>query len=179
MSITTIHIRRTLVSLLVAGMVLAAMPAPAAYARTPPAAPTPIAPGPAAGFRLGNVWERQQVAHDRLGVMFDHVDWRLSHAQRLIDVAKANGKDVAAIQNALDAFSQAVQQARPIYESTQGIVTSHQGFDAAGNVTDVSQAAGTVRDMAEKLREIRGLLLDPARALRDAVRAYREANPSP
>jgi hypothetical protein len=179
MSITTIRIRRALLSLAVTAMVLATLPIPAAHALAPLDTPTPTAPGTFAGLRLETVWERQQIAHDRLGVMFDHIDWRLTHGQQLIDQAKANGKDVAAVQNALDSFGQAVQEARPIYEGMQGTIASHQGFDAKGNVTDVSQAAGTERDMAEKLKEIRGLLQDPGMALRDAVRAYREANQLP
>ena len=179
MSKTTIRIRGALLPLVVAAVLFAAMPIPAAYAQGPLDVPTPTAPGVPTEDRLERVWGRQQIAHDRLGVMFDHVEWRLSQGQQLIDRAKANGKDVTAIQNALDAFSQAVQQARPIYESTTGIIAAHQGFDASGQVTDISKAEGTVRDMAEKLREIRSLLRDPAKALRDSIRAFREANPRP
>jgi hypothetical protein len=167
--------RRALPALIATLMVVVSIPIPAVHALAPLQAPTPTVPGAPAGLRLENLWERQQVAHDRLGVMFDHVDWRLSRAQQLIDRAKGNGKDVTTIQTALDAVKQAVQQARPIYDSTQGIVASHQGLDANGNVTDSSQAAETVRDMAEKLREIRGLLQVPTKALRDAVRTFREA----
>lgn len=179
MSVTLIHIRRVLLSLVIATMVLVAIPLPAAHADALSDSPTPAAPGAPGGPRLGLLWERLQIAHDRLGVMFDHVDWRLSRAQQLIDRAKANGKDVAAMQTALDAFSKAVQQARPIYESMQGIIASHQGFDANGQVTEISQAAGTVRDLAGKLREVRSLLSEPAKALREAVRTFRASNPSP
>jgi hypothetical protein len=156
-------------------LVLAMLPTPSAHALAPLATATPpVTPGGTA--RLERVWLRQQTRHDRLGVMFNHVQQRIDLAQQLIDRAKANGKDVTALQTALDGFSSAVQQSRPIYEGMQGIFSSHQGFDANGNVTDVTLATGTVRDTQEKFQSIRDALSGPAKTLRDAVRSFRQAN---
>ena len=160
-------------------LVLALVPAPAALALTPLQTTTPPT-GPDRTARLERVWLRQQTRHDRLGVMFDHVQQRIDRAQQMIDQAKANGKDVAAVQAALDAFSNAIQQARPVYESMQGIISSHQGFDENGNVTDATLAAGTVKNMQEKFQSIRDALSGTAKALREAVREFRQANqPTP
>ena len=156
-------------------LVLALLPTPSAQALTPVAASTPpVASG--GGVRLERAWLRQQIRYDRLGVMFDHVQQRIDLAQQMIDEAKSNGKDVAALQTTLDGFSSAVQQTRPTYEGMQGIISSHQGFDANGKVTDATQAAATVRDMQEKFLSIRDTLSGPAKALRDAVRSFRQAN---
>jgi hypothetical protein len=160
-------------------LVVALVPAPTAQALTPLETSTPPT-GPDRTARLERVWLRQQIRHDRLGVMFDHVQQRIDRVQQLIDRAKANGKDVTAIQIALDDFSGAVQQARPIYEGMQGIISSHQGFDANGNVTDATLAAGTVKDMQENFQGLRDTLSGTAKALRDAVREFRQANqPTP
>jgi len=132
---------------------------------------------PAVGYpRLVQAWQRQQQVYARLGNMFDRVDQRLQRGQELIDKAKANGKDVTALQAALDAFSAAVKDARPVYESGKGIVASHKGFDADGNVVDAAQALQTVQDMRGKLQEIRDILVGPAKALRDAIQQFRQAN---
>jgi hypothetical protein len=128
------------------------------------------------GWRLERAWARQQWLHDRLSYMFDHTQQRIDRAQDFIDRAEANGKDTSAIQAALDAFANAISEARPIFESAKGLVSAHRGFDDSGRVTDASLAAETVQSMAEKLREIRDVLLDPTRGMRDAIRAFWEAN---
>jgi hypothetical protein len=97
----------------------------------------------------------------------------------LIDRAKANGKDVSAVQSALNAFEAALKTAQPIYESTKGIVNSHQGFDDSGKVIDPAKAQETVLAMRGKFQEIRTALNGTGRALRDAIRAFRAANPRP
>jgi hypothetical protein len=160
-------------------LALALLSTPTAYALIPLATSTP--PTEASNTsRLERVWLRQQTRHDRLGVMFDHVQQRINLGQQRIDQAKSNGKDVTALQQALDDFSAAVQQARPIYQGMQGIISSHQGFDANGIVTDATLAAGTVRSMQEDFLSIRDQLSGPAHALRDAVRSFRQANqPAP
>lgn len=127
-------------------------------------------------LRLKRVWLRQQRAMNRLGFMFDHAQQRLNDAQERIDAAEAQGKDVASLQTALDAFSEAIQQARPDYESAKGILQSHKGFDQSGNVTDVALATATIEQMAGKLEAVRESLRQPGRDLLDAFRAFRASN---
>ena len=106
-------------------------------------------------------------------------DELIEKVQKLIDRAKANGKDVSAVQAALDAFKVAVKEAQPIYESIKGIVNSHQGFDSNGKVTDPQKAKETVQSMHAKFKEIRDTLNGTGRALREAIRAFRQGNPRP
>ena len=129
--------------------------------------------------RLEDIWARQLRAYDRLGKGFDRADDFTAKAQNLIDRVSENGKDVTALQAALDAFEASIKKAHPIYESASGIVNSHQGFDAKGQVTDPEKAKDTVRSMGEKLKEIRSAMDGTGRALREAIQAFREANPRP
>jgi hypothetical protein len=128
--------------------------------------------------RLERAWAREQRVYDRLGRCFENVDRRIQRGQQLIDKAKANGKDVTALQAALDAFDAAVKQAHPTYEGLNGIVSSHQGFDANGAVIDPVKAYQTVLDMRDKLQAIRTTVIPAAKALRQAVRDFRLANPA-
>jgi hypothetical protein len=125
--------------------------------------------------RLERIWSRQLRIYDRLG----RTDEWTSRAQRLIDRAKDSGKDVSAVQSALDAFEAATKGAHPIYESMKGIVSSHQGFDDTGHVTDPAKARETVQAMRAKIQEIKTTMDGTGRVLPEAIKAYREANPRP
>ena len=125
--------------------------------------------------RLERIWARQLRMYEHLG----KTDEFIEKVQKLIDRASANGKDVSAVQAALDAFADAWKDAKPIYESMKGIIHSHQGFDDNGKVTDLEKAKETVKAMAEKLREIKAAMGGTGKALREALQAFREANPRP
>jgi len=168
-------LKKIVMAAALAALVLAALPS-GASALSPAEPPTPPATGQLSPERLERIWVREQRTYERLGRLFENSDALLEKAQSLIDRAKANGKDVSAVQAALDAFSASVKQARPIYESGKGILASHQGFDAAGKVTDPDKASQTVRDLRTKLTEIRETLGGTGKALREALRAFRQAN---
>jgi hypothetical protein len=129
--------------------------------------------------RLERVWARQLRLYERLGNGFDRSDGFVERVQELIDKAGANGKDVSAVQAALDAFESALKNAHPIYESGKGIVNSHQGFDNDGKVTDTEKAKETVKAMGEKLKELKDAMDGTGRALREAIRDFRKTNPRP
>jgi len=129
--------------------------------------------------RLERVWARQLRIYERLGNHFDRSDEFVERIQNLIDRAEANGKDASAVQAALDAFEAAIQDAHPIYESASGIINSHQGFDDDGQVTDPEQARETVQALRGKFQEIQTAMNGTGRALREAIKAFRAANPRP
>jgi hypothetical protein len=170
--------RKTLVIAMIAALTLAAMPfvSVSAMGQKDPSTP-PAEKG--SNERLEQAWARQLKVYERLGKGFEHADDFIANAQKLIDRASQNGKDVTALQEALDAFEAAVEQAYPIYESAAKIVKSHQGFDEKGQVTDAELAKETVRLMAEKLKEIKTAMNGTGQALREAIKAFREANPRP
>ena len=168
----------TILFALVPALVLAAMPFAGVSAmgeKDPTAPPT----DKVSNERLEQAWARQLRAYDRLGNGFERADDFIAKAQDLIDRASQNGKDVTALQAALDAFEASIKEAHPIYESAKGIVNSHQGFDENGKVTDPEKARETVNSMSEKLKEIRAAMDGTFQALREAIKAFREANPRP
>ena len=135
--------------------------------------PTPPAQTQITNERLEKIWAHQLRVYQRMG----RADELIARAQRLIDRLRAKGKDVSAVQAALDAFAAAVKEAHPVYESMKGIVRSHQGFDDTGKVTDPAKALETVKTMHQKVQEIKTTLNGTGKALRDAIKAFRQANP--
>jgi hypothetical protein len=117
--------------------------------------------------------------YEKIGKGFERSDAFIEKVQMLIDKAGENGKDVPAVQAALDAFEQALKDAHPIYESAKGIINSHQGFDNDGKVIDIEKAKETVKAMGVKLHEIKEAMDGTGRALHEAIKAFREANPRP
>ena len=170
--------RKTVLYALVAALAMASLPFVSASAAGADD-PTPPPQGQISNERLERVWARQLRLYEQIGNGFERESAFIKKAQRLIDRAKENGKDVSAVQAALDAFEAAVKDAHPIYESAKGIVNSHQGFDSNGKVTDSEKAKETVNAMREKLQEIKEAMDGTRRALREAIRAFREANPRP
>jgi hypothetical protein len=137
--------------------------------------PTPQPQRQISNERLEKIWAHQLRMYEQMG----KTDEFIEKIQKLIDRAAANGKDVSALQAALDAFADAWKDAKPIYESMKGIIHSHQGFDDNGKVTDPEKAKETVKAMAEKLREIKAIMGGTGKALREAIQAFRDANPRP
>ena len=162
---------------LVAALAVASLPLISASA-----APTTDDPPPQREVsveRLEKMWARQLRLYEKIGKGYGRSDGFIEKVQTLIDKAGANGKDVTAIQAALDAFEAALKDAHPVYESTKGIINSHQGFDNDGKVTDLEKAKETVMSMGDKLKEIKESMGGTGRALREAFKAFREANPRP
>lgn len=170
-------LKNTVLFALAVTLALAAFPLISASAagQNDPSTPPPNL---SSNERLEKVWARQLQFYDRFGRADEWID----KAQRLIDRAKANGRDVSAVQAvqaALDAFDAAVKTAHPIYESMKGIVSSHQGFDENGKVTDSAKARETVQAMHAKIQEIKTVMNGTGKALREAIKAFRQANPRP
>ena len=169
-----IFFKKTILIALVAALGLASLPLVSVFAAgqkdptTPPQTQLK-------NDRLELIWARQLRIYNRMG----HIDNLIEKAQKLIDRAKENGKDVSAVQAALDAFATQWKDAKPTYESIKGIVSSHQGFDENGKVTDAEKAKATVMEMRDKLKEIHSTLNGTGKALHEAIKAFREANPRP
>ena len=167
--------KKTILVALVAALGLASLPFVNVFAQgaNDPTVPPPA--GQVSNEKLEKAWARQLKLYERMG----KTDEFVAKVQKLLDKASANGKDVSAVQAALDAFNASIKAAKPIYESAQGIINSHQGFDANGKVTDPAKAKETVKAMHDKMQEIKAAMDGTGKALRDAIKAFREANPRP
>ncbi len=124
--------------------------------------------------RLAIIWERLQRTYDRQGLRLERAEKFIDNVQSRLELANDNGKDTAAVQAALDVFSQAVKDAHPIHQRANGIIASHKGFDADGKVADRIQALETVQSLGQSIKEVHDLVSDPFKLLRDALKAFRE-----
>ncbi len=177
MSKIVMWLKKTLLIGVVASLGLSALPLASVYALSPNDTPTPTQ---ISNDKLQQIWAKEQLVYAKIGTLLDRADLMIPKIQALIDKAKQNGKDVSAVQAALDAFSNAVKQAHPIYESAKGIIASHQGFDDTGAVTDPTKALETVKDLRNKFLEIRQVIGDTGKNLRQAIKDFRAANqPTP
>ena len=169
--------KKTVLVALVVALSLAALPVTSVYAcglnapDVPPATDSRQTDG-----RLELVWVRLQRVYERQGHLLQRANMMVEKVQGIIDRLGENGKDVTALQAALDAFEGSLREAHSVYESATGIINAHAGFDAGGTVTDRDQALETVRELGEKLKEIRQLVGEPGKALREAIRAFRDAH---
>ena len=160
-------------------LVIAAVPVTNVSAAGEYDPPDPASNDQISNERLERIWARELKQYERQGKALDQTDTFIEKVQARIDKAAENGKDVTALQAALDAFEAAIQDAHPLYESAKGIINSHKGFDENGKVTDSEQARETVKEMRDKLKEIRSAMGGTGRALREAIKAFREANRPP
>ena len=178
MSMITMWFKKILLVTMVAALGLISVPLVNVYALGSSDTGTPTAPSQTITQtdRLQNVFAREQTIFGKVGKLFDNVDAHISKIQDLINKAKANGRDVSDVQAALDAFSAAVKQAQSTYQDAQSLISSHPGFDASGNVVDATTALQTVKDLGGKLKNIHQTVMPTAKALREAIKSFREAN---
>ena len=164
--------KKMILAVMAVAIVFAAFPVTSAFAQGENPAPT----GEVSNEKLEKAWARQLKIYERLGNGFDGLDAQIAKFQERIDKAASKGKDVTALQSALDAFEAASKTAQPIYASIESIVNSHEGFDANGKVTDAEQAKSTLQEVGAKLKEVKSSMDGTGKALREAFKAFREAN---
>jgi len=155
---------------------IAALPVTRASAARQSHRSEPAVNDPVSDQRLERLWARQVRVYERTGRVFEHTAEFSARLQSWIDRAAQNGKDVAALQAALDAFEAAAARAQLSYARARRIVDSHPGFDDHGQVADAGQARATVQQLHEELRSIRSAMGGAGRALRAAIREFRAAN---
>jgi hypothetical protein len=179
MSKRNVFIKKALLFILVLGIGLAALPATDVYAAGANDETQPPVSTEDRTARLERIWARQMAAYERQGKLLEHAATIIERAQNLGEKATEKGLDASAVQGALDAFEAAVQDARPIHQSANGIVNSHKGFDANGQVTDAEQALETVKELGQHLRDFRTAMDGTGMALKDAIKAFFAANRPP
>ncbi|HUI88100.1 MAG TPA: hypothetical protein VLX61_05200 [Anaerolineales bacterium] len=178
MSMIAMWFKKSLIVAIIAALGLSAVPLVSVYAQSPNPPTTPT-PGQPSSDRLQKAWAREQDIYARIGKILDNASSLISKIQARLNEAKSKGKDVTSVQTALDAFSTAVNDVQPIYTQLQTIVQSHSGFDASGNVTDPTEALQTAQDFRSKVEAIRQAgVREAGKALREAIRAFRQANQS-
>lgn len=168
--------KKTALALLILGIGLAALPAASASAAELYEETDPPAVESVATERLEQAWARLQEAYARQDERLGKADEFIARVQALIDKANAMGYDTSAVQAALDAFAAAIPAAQAAHEPGAAIIASHAGFDENGNVTDLATAIETAKSLRQVLKDTRAAMGGTGQALRDAIRAFREAN---
>jgi len=129
------------------------------------------------GIRLAIIWERLQNIYSRQSIFLERSIVIVDKIQERIDQANQNGRDTTQLLSALDTFRQTLKDVNPIHQKAKGIIAAHKGFDDNGKVIDRSQAIETVKSLGKLLKDARSLVKDPDIHLRNAVKAFQDANP--
>lgn len=156
-------------AVLAAALVFAALPVTSAYA----ADDDPPMPS---DERLERLWARQIRMFERTGNAFEDTDDHIARFQEMIDKADEKGLDTAVLQDALDAYQDALNDSRSDYEALGELIDAHKGFDDEGNVTDSEQAYATVQEVREQAQVLKEAMGDSFKTLREAIKAFREEN---
>lgn len=162
-------ISKIMMAFLAVAVAVAAFPVTSAFAadETPPA-PT--------DEKLEAAWAKVLKVYERTGKAFEDTDAHIAKFQGMIDKAAEKGKDVSSLQAALDAYEAALLASKPQYDALGQTVSAHAGFDANGNVVDSEQALATLKEVREQTKSIKESMGGTFKALREALKAFREAN---
>lgn len=173
--------RKIMMGVLIGALALSALPLTSAYAAGPNDPPAPQGtPDPArVDARLARAFARQNRLLDRVGKLYENAAQGFPRIQQLLDKAREKGLDVSAVQSALDAFKKALPGARNYYDQAKAIADKHAGFDASGNVSDPTAARETIKGIHDAMSQFRDALGGTGKALREAIQAFRQANPRP
>jgi len=162
-------------------LALLALPISSVLAAGPKDPPAPATtPDPErAKTRLEWAFANQKLTVQRMDLNRQYQDEFIANVEELIARAKEKGLDVSAIEAALTAYKEAIETSQPIYEQAADLVATHEGFDANGKVTDVEKARETVKQLGETIKQYHEEMGGAAKALREAIKDFREANPRP
>ncbi len=119
---------------------------------------------------------REQLRFQREGLLLTQAEAVIDRVQALVDKANQKGLDTKAVQAALNAFSTVIPAAQTAHNRGTSILSSHAGFDSNGKVTDPAAAIETTQAMAQVLKDTRLAMNGTGRALRQAIREFRQAN---
>lgn len=97
--------------------------------------------------------------------------------QDYINAQNALGKDTSSLVAALSTYNTRIASAQSSHDAAGTLIAAHAGFDANGQVINLAQASQTVTGVRKSLMDAHQTLRQAGVDLRNAVRAYRQANP--
>jgi hypothetical protein len=130
-------------------------------------------------YRLERVWAREQTIYQREGKRLENASNFIARVQALIDKANQKGWDTASVQAALNALSAVIPAVQTAHTPGAAIIASHAGFTPNGEVTDRTVAIATVKSLSQILKDTRAAMDGTGKALREAIRAFRDAHSRP
>jgi hypothetical protein len=170
-----IDIKKFTLFVVMAALMFATMPFSSVYA-----APLNDDPAPQNG-QDGHPKIEKGFAHvkswyEKQGQFIGKADQVIGKAQDLINKANEKGLDASSVQSALDVFKADLASVKTAHDKAGVIISAHNGFDANGKVVDASIAAQTVKDASAALQEGREARQGSVKTLREAIRAFIQAN---
>jgi hypothetical protein len=102
----------------------------------------------------------------------------IASVQNLITQANNQSIDTTTLAGALADYQAQLSVARTFHDSASTVLSSHNGFDAAGNVTDPVAAAATVQAASSDLQNAHKDLVAAVQYLIKAVKSFAKANPA-
>ena len=96
-----ILLKKSILVAMVLALAFAVLPVTSVFAADDPVTPQPQI----SNEKLEKIWARELKIYEGIGKAFDRSDTFVGKVQARIDKAAANGKDVTAVQAALDAFA--------------------------------------------------------------------------
>lgn len=142
------------------------------YAQSPSPQPNARQASLARQFKREQTWFNLQQGHLT-------VENQIATAvQNYINAQNALGKDTSTLVAALATYNSQIATAQNSHNTAGNLISAHAGFDANGNVTNVSQALQTVIDSRQSLWDAHRSIQQATQDLARAIRAYRQANPN-
>jgi len=128
-------------------------------------------------IRLERMLQLEKATLERMMRHFERLDQFITRVDTLINRAKANGKDVSVLEAALAEFQARESDAKLILSKVTDLLAAHPGFNTNGKVTDRVMARKTLDDGHMQFQDIRSTIVEAAKNLREAIKAWREAYP--
>jgi hypothetical protein len=161
------------------GMAFAATPV---FAQTdnPPTTPSPLSPagpgvaGPQAAVRLEKLYQTELKTVERQAAVLEKGNQLVIKAEKFIADLQAKGVDTSKIEAALKTFQGLLADASASHTKAAELLKTHAGFDPEGKVTDRVQAARTVKEAGQALKETRRTIAEGRRDLNQFLREWRK-----
>ena len=152
---------------------IGAVPAFAQTATPPATTPSPSAKDKSAKIdgKLEKIYAREQQALAKQQQHLGKANELIAKANDKITKFQGEGKDVSALQTALNTFKSQVADAQTQHDTAAKILSAHAGFGTDGKVTDDAAARQTVKDAAQSLRDAHRVL---RQARHDAIKSARQ-----
>ena len=151
--------------LIIAAIVLA-LPSATAYAA-----------GPAeGGVVLENLFMREKIILNNQQERLNLSQQAVTRAQTWINNLQGQGKDVSALQTALNAFQASLAQVQGNFNTAQNTLNTHTGFDGNGKVADTAQAWQTLIQAGQAERQFHLTITQATINFRLAARQYLQNN---
>ncbi|HMD88268.1 MAG TPA: hypothetical protein VKF38_03815 [Anaerolineaceae bacterium] len=99
-----------------------------------------------------------------------------TNTQNMITRENGKGKNTTDLVSALSAFQSKLASAQSSYNTAAGILTTHTGFDAKGNVMNQSAARATVNSAGQALGTAEMLFKQATTALNQAIQAWNKSH---